>query len=71
MPDLWPWLTVLRKENARKAQGEAESPNAVHQRGRSAGYRLRRSTVLRGVPEPDTRLTRPREGRDCRSCKRN
>ncbi|WP_267884869.1 hypothetical protein [Streptomyces rimosus] len=26
LPDLWPWLTVLRKENARKAQREAESP---------------------------------------------
>ncbi|WP_267889516.1 DUF6083 domain-containing protein [Streptomyces rimosus] len=25
LPDLWPWLTVLRKENARKAQRETES----------------------------------------------
>ncbi len=26
LPDLWPWLTALREENARKAQRQAESP---------------------------------------------
>ncbi|MEU7154741.1 DUF6083 domain-containing protein [Streptomyces sp. NPDC045470] len=26
LPDLWPWLTALRQENARKALRQAESP---------------------------------------------